>query len=280
MAGPQGPQGNAGQTSLLARRDRKVPLDRRDQSDRVARTARRDSWDPLARRDLRVPLATQGRSGPQALPDQRARKGMALRSRAAWDADTVYHANDVVTRNGSAYVARDNSVGIDPQLPGAAWTLLASRGEDGPAGANGTDGTNGANGTNGLNGMDGTNGTDGTNGMNGMDGQSSTPGQGVMLAMSTGSITLTTTTPTAVPNLTLVVPLSSSTAGTIVLDLWRCPNHLRPGESVCVCRHLPVSRRAGDADEPGNGREPKSATGACERPHAERHRELVVLRRG
>ena len=74
-----------------------------------------------------------------------------------------------MTRNGSAYVARNNSIGIDPQLPGAAWTLFASGGEIGPAGANGTDGTNGANGANGTN---GTNGTDGINGANGANGLS------------------------------------------------------------------------------------------------------------
>lgn len=178
--GPQGPQGPAGATGAIG------PAG--------------DTGDTGA----------DGTAGP---------KGDGFTFRDAWAMSTTYQTNDVVTQNGSAYVARNDNVGIDPQLPGAAWTLLASRGEIGPAGANGTDGTNGANGANGANGVNGVNGADGTNGtngMNGMDGQSGTTGQGVMLAMSTGSIALTTIIATPVPNLVLVVPVSSSTAGTIV----------------------------------------------------------------
>jgi collagen triple helix repeat protein len=180
-----------------------------------------------------------GAAGPQ---------GDGFTFRGAWDTSTVYHANDVATQSGNAYIARNDSVAVDPVINDTAWTLLVSRGAVGPAGADGTNGTNGANGTDGTNGANGLDGSNGTNGLGAVvvniapggttgpcvatggvrvvggdgisasvcNGPSGTTGQGVMLAVSRSSIALTTTTATPVPDLLLVVPVSSSTAGTIL----------------------------------------------------------------
>jgi hypothetical protein len=178
------------------------------------------------------PTGGTGASGP-AGP-----QGPGFTFRGPWETSTIYHANDVVTHGGSAYIARNGSVGVDPQGNDTAWTLFASRGEIGPAGTNGT---NGLNGTNGIDGTNGTNGfgavvvniapgsvgpcgpTGGAQVIGGdglsvpvCNGQSGTTGQGVMLAMSRSSIALKTTDSTQVPDLLLVVPVSTSTAGIII----------------------------------------------------------------
>jgi hypothetical protein len=122
--------------------------------------------------------------------------------------------NDVVTESGNSYIARFDSLHIDPRLAGAAWALLAARGEMGLAGTNGT---------NGKNGTDGLNGTNGTNGTNGMNGQSGTTGQSVVMKQSDSSAQLLTPVPlvfpgplTPVPDLSLEVNVLNSTAAVMV----------------------------------------------------------------
>jgi hypothetical protein len=196
----------------------------------------------------RGPIGPTGDTGASGAAGPR---GDGFTFRGAWDTATAYRVNDVATQDGSAYVARNDSVGLDPQLPGTAWALLAARGAIGAPGANGTNGTNGAPGTNGTNGTNGANGLNGLNGANGLgavvvniapgtlgpcvttggaqviggdgvsasicNGSSGTTGQGIMLAASRSSIALTSAvTSLPVPDLTLLVPVSSTTAGTII----------------------------------------------------------------
>ena len=63
--------------------------------------------------------------------------------RGAWAAGTAYKPGDVVTANGSSYVAKVKSTAAAPASNAAAWGLLAA------AGTNGTNGTNGAKGDKG-----------------------------------------------------------------------------------------------------------------------------------
>jgi len=169
-----------------------------------------------------------GPTGPQ---------GSGFTFRGAWDAAAVYHGNDVVTRDGGAYLARNGSSGIDPKVNDAAWTLFVARGEAGPAGANGI---NGVNGTNGINGTNGTNGLGavvvsllpgtagpcaatggvqviGGDGVSGFvcNGQNSTTGQGAGMALSSTSVSNSGALAN-VPDLTLGVTVTSANAATIV----------------------------------------------------------------
>ena len=74
--------------------------------------------------------------------------------RGAYSASTSYVKDDVVTYNGSSYIALGNTTGNAPTNQ-TYWGLLASKGTDGTDGTNGTNGTNGANGTSGSDGADG-----------------------------------------------------------------------------------------------------------------------------
>ena len=58
--------------------------------------------------------------------------------RGAWGAAVTYHTNDVVSFNGSTYLATTGSIGSEPDITPASWAVLAqngSTGATGPAGA-------------------------------------------------------------------------------------------------------------------------------------------------
>ena len=63
--------------------------------------------------------------------------------RGAWASGTAYKPGDVVTQNGSSYVARVKSTGSSPAGSATAWGLLAAAGATGPAGATGATGATG-----------------------------------------------------------------------------------------------------------------------------------------
>jgi hypothetical protein len=81
-----------------------------------------------------------GPAGPTGATGEAGARGDGFTFKGEWDANTTYHANDVVTDGGSSFVARGDSLGIDPHLPGAVWQLFVARGEMGPPGARGADG--------------------------------------------------------------------------------------------------------------------------------------------
>jgi len=56
------------------------------------------------------------------------------RYRGAWNARTTYAVLDVVTYEGSSYLARTASTGKSPAATAAAWGLLAAAGHNGVAG--------------------------------------------------------------------------------------------------------------------------------------------------
>ena len=67
---------------------------------------------------------------------------------------TAYVIGDVVSYNGSSYVAITSTTGNIPTNT-SFWQLLASKGDTGATGATGASGANGTNGTNGADGADG-----------------------------------------------------------------------------------------------------------------------------
>jgi hypothetical protein len=93
----------------------------------------------------------------------------------AWDSITVFHANDVVTRNGGAWLALHDNLASDPAEPGSAdWIALSSgggtQGPAGPAGPAGPTGPTGATGPAGATGASGATGATGATGAVGPQG--------------------------------------------------------------------------------------------------------------
>jgi hypothetical protein len=69
----------------------------------------------------------------------------------AWSNATLYVANNIVSYNGSSYIALSSNSGVTPGSDGGVtWAVLAAAGAQGPAGQNGLDGTNGTNGAPGA----------------------------------------------------------------------------------------------------------------------------------
>jgi hypothetical protein len=71
--------------------------------------------------------------GPQCDPGV---DGDSLNPRGAWDVGTSYVVLDVVSHEGSSYVAIYNTLGSEP--PSANWLLLAEKGDKGDQGDPGT----------------------------------------------------------------------------------------------------------------------------------------------
>ena len=117
---------------LPSRRVLHRATDNRGRSSRPTRASR-----------CRRPARGQGRHRPSRAQRCHGRGRSARRRlhvQRGMGPTTTYHANDVVTDGGSSYVALGGSLGIDPQLPGAAWQLFVARGEIGPPGVRGENG--------------------------------------------------------------------------------------------------------------------------------------------
>lgn len=70
-------------------------------------------------------------------------------ARGAWAAGTDYVVDDLVTLDGSSYIAVADSTGEEPGT-GASWTLIAAAGAPGAPGTPGVDGDDGAPGADGA----------------------------------------------------------------------------------------------------------------------------------
>jgi hypothetical protein len=90
--------------------------------------------------------------------------------RNAWSPTVSYAAQDVVTVNGSSYVAKTASLNKPPASSTTAWGLLAAGGTAGPAGEQGIQGIPGVPGIQGVPGVAGADGTDGADGAPGTNG--------------------------------------------------------------------------------------------------------------
>lgn len=86
------------------------------------------------------PQRATGAIGPKGPTGPDGPKGDGFAFRGAWDPNTTYRENDVVTNLGNAYIARGDSLGVDPSTPSESWSLFVARGEPGTPGANGTNG--------------------------------------------------------------------------------------------------------------------------------------------
>ncbi len=121
-------------------------------------------------------MGATGATGPQGVP--------GLTWRGAWSVSTSYATNDAVQSGGPAWVATLPNTGILPTA-GTNWTMLAQKGDPGPAGPTGATGPQGATGTTGsigpqgsagLMGATGPQGASGATGLQGAQGPQGVPG--------------------------------------------------------------------------------------------------------
>lgn len=87
-----------------------------------------------------------------------------LRFRGTWAMGTAYSRDDVVTVNGSSYVALTTNTAKDPTTTPTSWALLAARGATGPVGPTGATGPTGSPGPTGATGSTGATGATGPTG--------------------------------------------------------------------------------------------------------------------
>jgi hypothetical protein len=83
------------------------------------------------------------------VPRHRRRRRHTPSPRGLWKADADYHRLDIVTLNGSSFLARKDEPGA---CPGPDWQLLVSQGKRGEQGEVGPIGARGAPGERGLEG--------------------------------------------------------------------------------------------------------------------------------
>jgi hypothetical protein len=90
------------------------------------------------------PQGPQGDPGPQGPPGADGADGApGLIPLGAWDNATPYQPTDVVTYNGSAYVAILPNTNRPPDVNPTDWDLLVAKGDQGDPGADGADGATG-----------------------------------------------------------------------------------------------------------------------------------------
>jgi type VI secretion system Hcp family effector len=130
---------------------------------------------------LAGPQGPAGPTGPQGTEGPVGPAGpKGLRWRGAWDASVQYRADEAVSHDGSAWIARQENVGVVPE-EGDVWNLLASRGlqglegPQGPVGPIGPQGPAGPQGPVGPQGPTGATGPAGPQGPPGPAGGGTTP---------------------------------------------------------------------------------------------------------
>jgi hypothetical protein len=96
-------------------------------------------------------------------------QGLGFTAQGEWNYATVYNTNDVVSYNGSSYVALANNDGEQPDVTGF-WNLIASKGDQGNQGTQGYQGNQGFQGNQGYQGDRGFQGYQGSQGNDGTQG--------------------------------------------------------------------------------------------------------------
>ena len=84
---------------------------------------------------------------------------VGLTYRSAWNSSTVYAINDLVTWQGSSYLALTANTTRQPDTSPSDWSLLTPQGATGATGSTGAAGTTGATGAVGPTGATGLLGT-------------------------------------------------------------------------------------------------------------------------
>jgi len=129
---------------------------------------------PAGATGLQGPQGIQGPIGPVGAtgsPGAQGPAGVGMVYQNAYNAGTTYAANDAVTYNGSSYISLQNSsLGHQPDVSPAFWSLFAAAGATGPAGPTGATGATGSIGPQGIQGPVGSAGPAGPTGAVGPQG--------------------------------------------------------------------------------------------------------------
>ena len=116
-----------------------------------------------------------GATGPQG---PAGTNGTSFIFRGEFSNDVTYAINDVVSYNGSSYIATIANQGEDAPGTNAIWSLMAQAGAPGAQGAQGAQGAPGADGARGLTGAPGLPGAQGPPGVQGLPGLQGPQGPG------------------------------------------------------------------------------------------------------
>jgi hypothetical protein len=171
-AGPTGPQGPQGTTGAVG------PTGATGATGSQGATGLQGAPGPLGPMGLTGAQGLQGVAGPQGAA------GTGFNFRAAFDNTASYAANDVVSYNGSSYVAKNATNPGDPAPDSNPnWSLMAQQGAAGATGATGASGPIGLTGVTGAAGAQGPQGLTGATGPAGTQGPQGIPG----LTGSTGA---------------------------------------------------------------------------------------------
>jgi hypothetical protein len=176
-AGPQGPQGPAGATGAQGPQGPIGPVGPTGQTGLQGAqgpagvpgaTGATGQQGPQGLMGLTGATGPQGAQGPQG---PAGANGTSFNFRNAFNSSTAYAVNDVVTYNGSTYIATvANQNGGTPDVNTGDWALMAQQGATGSAGATGPQGAAGQQGPQGLMGATGPQGSEGPAGTNGTNG--------------------------------------------------------------------------------------------------------------
>ena len=159
-----------------------------------------------------------GPTGPQGPTGSAGANGSGFDFRNAFSASTSYSVDDVVTFNGSTYVAIAASAGPGnptPDMNATLWSAMAQEGAAGAAGATGGAGPTGSQGSAGIQGpigpmgLAGMNSSNGTNGTNGAAGASPFTLDGANAVFTTGSVGIGVDPPST----TAALDVTSTTKG-------------------------------------------------------------------
>jgi Bacterial Ig-like domain (group 2) len=148
-----------------------------------------------------------GLQGPSGTNGTNGTDGVGFKFRNAFDSTATYAVNDVVTFNGSTYVATAANQGpsnSNPDVNSAAWTLMAQQGATGPAGAAGATGPQGPRGVQGPAGPPGSSGLISFNNLNAMPCFISGTAGTIALSFATNGVATLTCNPSVAPTLTSI----------------------------------------------------------------------------
>lgn len=165
--GPQGPQGPAGATGPAGPKGNTGATGPQGQT---GPQGAQGQTGPIG------PIGPQGPQGPQGATGPAGSNGTGFNFRNAFDNNTPYAVNDVVSYSGSSYAATAASQGPNNPTPdqnAASWSVMA---EQGAAGAAGSPGPIGPTGPQGPSGPQGPAGPQGPQGPQGPKGDSGAPG--------------------------------------------------------------------------------------------------------
>jgi hypothetical protein len=165
--GPQGPAGPAGATGATGATGPTGPSGPAGTSGSAGATGATGAIGPQG------PAGTAGATGAPGT------NGTGFDFRNAFASSATYAVDDVVTFNGSTYVAITASAGPDnlnPDVNPSAWSVMAQEGAAGAAGAAGIQGPPGAMGATGPQGPQGLLGLTGAQGATGAQGSTGSQG--------------------------------------------------------------------------------------------------------